>query len=266
MFQCWKSEPASSSLHCHDNPKVYTIHKRTLIKKRELFDAVNSFHIKADYKKDKISPEYQFVYCSSNVRIYMWWTPVALFLIGTILVLCFKIIFDDVYSGKPSANVEYGMLGLDDFNPLDVAYILFPLALSALVVFLYCFRSVLLRLYYNKSTNEFIAVMLRYGIYKKKIHFRPSDVINLEKNQMLGNVLVKGIPMRVTENSFIDTAVYNIFMGYKVSRPREVQPDSEDFRKSLEQIKSRMEKKRTDDFLENYKEKRKQRQQKSTDG
>lgn len=259
-----KKDLANSMVFRNGPHQVFSVPKRTIIKKRELIGANITVHMKPEYKKDKIDPEFEFVYCSENVRLYIWWTPLAIILTATIFILSGKIIVDDIWKGKELENIAIDQLGLDPLNPLQAASVLMPVALSMLVAVLYYFRGILLRLYYNPSTNEFIAVLLKYGTYRQKVYFKPSDVVNLEKIKMRGNILIKGIPVRVSESSFNDIAVYNILMGHSVSRPRQNKlQDKESIMKTLEEVKNKMEKKQTDDFLERYKEKRKLKQRKN---
>ncbi|XP_053402168.1 uncharacterized protein LOC128557815 [Mercenaria mercenaria] len=265
-FLIWKKELAALGSTHIDRHGVFTVPKRTLIKKRQLIGSSGSSHMKPDYKKDKIGPEFEFIYCSSNIQLYFWWTPVIFILIISVLALCGKIVVDKFWYGKELENVEVTRIKwIDTIDPMDSAITASLLMLGILISVLRYLGTVIVRLYYNKSTNEFVAVMLKYGVYRKKVYFKPSDVVRIEKRQLKGNVKIKGIPVTVSEQNFTSTPAYNLFMGYSASRPSVLkdQLDKEDLAKTLETIKEVMEKQRKEEFLEKYKEKRKQRQRKN---
>lgn len=250
----------SAGVNCHP---VFTVSKRNLRKHLAALGGFGTSHLKPQHAKDDISAAFQFVYGSSNTRLFIYWTPAIFIAITVILIICGKTIYDGHMLEKEISDYELTRFQaiVDKLNPMEVAYFLTPVTLLLLFTVCRYVGTVLLRMYFNSSTNEFVAVILRYGLVKKKVHFRHDDVIFLKKFGLKGNVIIKGNHVNVAESNFVNTSVYNIFMGYKIDKPSEykAQMEKEDIVKVLEEMAKRKEKQDLKDFAKKYEEKRKRR-------
>lgn len=244
----------------------FTLQRRTLIRKHELIDKVGSTkYLVPQHKLDNLGPEYEFAYGSSNIKVYKY-SLIPLFIFGlVVVVLCLKVIIESHIYGVNYEPVHVHKM-FESEDPLFASYIMLVLASALLFGSIYCYRYVLLRIYYNESSKEFVAVMLKNGLFTHKVHFKPSDVLHLQQNSVKGNIVIRGYQVSCTDKNFTSTRLYNIFRGYDLSRTGalEDRQESEDLGKIIAVAKKNFQDEQNKQFVDKYQEKRKLKQQKKT--
>lgn len=248
----------STSPKCRSSILVFNIPSRTLIPKYRADDAFGkSSHLRPQFKKDKIPDGYSFSYGTSNINYINYMYPSA-------YVVCFIVIGFGLYSvldyelfGAETKQVSVLEIN-DTIDAKAMAYFCLIVSSLLLVSIFYNTRNSVLRLYYNKSTNDFIAIISKYGFYNTKVHVKPGEVTRLKKMTTRGNVKVQGMTVWCSEENFVNPVEYNLFMGFDKSRQTPVSDDNiEEIRKRIIQ---RTEKNKEEEFLKKYGEKRRKKQ------
>lgn len=209
----------------------------------------------AQHENDDVGQDYEYIFGNHSQQYFIIGMPI---LIGTLL-LSFgavgKNVVDYKILGKPLEKVEI-ITSYSDVNPLHISYVgLSVLSLLAVAVIVLC-KNFMIRMYYNKVTGQYIGIILRYGIYRKKIHFTQNDITELREYSIRGNLLVKGYQVLISEKGFTSLQQYNQFMGYTPDRTSSVQPAK------LLMENSKNEK--ANQFEQHYREKRKLKQASKT--
>lgn len=237
----------------------FPVQKRWLIKKHQLLEARvgGRKHLVPKHKVDGIAPEYEFGWGSSNTNIFQYWLPSIILLGVATLSVCIKIVVDaHVYGKKYEPVLVFEKMQKED--PVYFSYLVLAVGSPVFLYIVFSLRNVLLRLYYNDSSKDFVAVMLRYGLFKHKVHFKASDVTVCKKTKLQGNIEIKGYRVACDEKNFVNPQIFNILMGYDSSRPGHWE-GPKDLEKLIAETKRRIEEDQSKQFIEKYQEKRKQK-------
>lgn len=213
--------------------------------------------MKAQYKGDGIEPGFEFIYASTNLNYYTWGIPACFICVALIFILSGKIVIEQHWFGKEFTKLAMPAL-FDDVDAMPMAYCASIYTFFISILLLRYLRTVLLRLYYNKSSKEYIAVMLKYGLLKNKVYFKSKDV-EMKKVSRKGNVSIKGIHVSCSESGFVSIPAYHTFMGYRQASTGDIQNRQEfvTLDEVLESVAKKIDKERGEKFVEKYKEKRK---------
>lgn len=252
-----------ANIDCHP---VFIVSRRTLRKYAAAIGGFGTSYLKPKNREDKIGKEFELVYGSPNTRWFVWWTPMIYIVMVFTSIICGRTIYHAYWLEEdlPTHSFdEFFSITFDSTNPLTAAYAFLGIQVAVLLTVLIFMRKNLLRLYYNRRTKDFVAVILRYGLYKQKVPFKQSDVKFLDKVSMNGNVTIKGNRLLVCEKNFISTPAYNVFMGYDISRPSEYkkQMENEDLEMAMRKLAKSSETYASDKFVKEYREKRKKRKE-----
>lgn len=218
--------------------------------------------MKAQYKKDKIEPGFKFIYASSNLNYYTWGIPACFICVALIFILSSKIVVEQHWFGKEFTKLVMPSF-FGDIDAMPLAYCASIYSLMIVILLLHYLRTVLLRLYYNKTSKEYIAVMLNYGLHKNKVYFKAKDVVETKVSRK-GNVSIKGNHISCSESGFVSIPAYHTFMGYRSANTGDIQNKKErvTLNEVMASVAKKIDKEQGEKFVEKYKEKRKFKQRK----
>lgn len=164
----------------------------------------------ANFEKDKVPEGYKFVYCKGNITYFTLGIPAFFFAsIFTAAVVVYVYVVTQVQTNKP-VRID------DPYSQSDSLslFILFAAAFlpGLTLLFIILTKNVMLRMYFNESTDKYYAVLLRYGLFRKILNFTSKDVEIRSQPKNLWNVCICGYRMLVQEADFTNIKYFNRFM------------------------------------------------------
>ncbi|KAL4234492.1 hypothetical protein ACF0H5_006137 [Mactra antiquata] len=233
---------------------VFTVPSRSIFR----MPGTDSNKLKPMFKKDGIGSGYTFSYGKRESSFLNYWIPAGYVVAGfSIVFLMYNIIRFDYFGEKSKQRAQIFEFTLSDEKLLTYAALCY--IVTTVLITVIVFSNSLLRMYYNRSSNEFIAVIRKYGLYNTNIIVKPGEVEKLPKYKPRGNVKIKGKLVWWNEKNFTSSKYYNILMGYDISREQPAIDRQSMKSDDIRELKKMIDAKRSEQFVKNYEEKMKQK-------
>ncbi|XP_052817145.1 uncharacterized protein LOC128243409 [Mya arenaria] len=115
-----------------------------------------------------------------------------------------------------------------EFDPVITVTVFAGLGILFGFLHILMFQTNLLRMYYNSRKDAFCAVILKDGLYKRYIEFKPDEVTVLKITQPrvigkspLEHVRVRAEEFELTRDAFMQPRYHKIFYGFKMKIPQQ---------------------------------------------
>ncbi|KAH3778242.1 hypothetical protein DPMN_179697 [Dreissena polymorpha] len=190
---------------------------------RGVFKASQESSFKSQHKQDGVSKDFVMVYSKIYQKCFTLLVPHT-WIVGAVFLSISGYHIWNILDSDPSQQESVDAdpsqqesvsirLGSIPMNPLTVYCVSFALTLIFLVIMAKMTKSIVLRMYYKEEMNEFVAVVLRYGFFRRTIKFSPSDVKHVKLQEFGGTYEVKGEKFDYLHSEFLSVKYLNLFTG-----------------------------------------------------
>ena len=210
-----------------------------------------------EYKRDKVPEGYEFIYCKGNLLYFTIGIPA--FLITTAVVAGVIAYVFAITQGKKEKSKRY-QSPVHQSDSIGMFIVFAAAFLPGLtLLFIKMTKNIMLRIYFNESTNKYYALMLRFGFWRKVLNFAPEEVKVSVKPKNWANISVQGYPMLVHETDFTDMRNFNKFMSSDLNQESEFLRtfEHENMEKLLRKAKEKYGKDSDKEFVRRYIQKKK---------
>ncbi|KAH3774076.1 hypothetical protein DPMN_175447 [Dreissena polymorpha] len=167
---------------------------------------------KSQHKRDGVSKDFVLVFSKTNQNYYTIGIP-CVWILGGVFLAGAGYAIQNILDTDPIQRESVSINNSGPIDPLETICVFSVFTLTFLVGLAKISKSMVLRMYYKEDINKFIAVVLRYGIFRRKINFSPAEIKHKKLQKFSGIYEVKGQQFNALQNEFLNVRYFNIFTG-----------------------------------------------------
>lgn len=172
------------------------------------------------HKKDKVAPGLELIYQQKDEYYVRLFTPAIIAVYTLVAGTAATLALNYFIKGDKPSVIQITNYTVDVKQVLLLSTFIIPIVMFYTVSLL---RNVVSRIYLDPNSGEYVVILMRYGLLKKKLNFTLADIEARPKLTRINraNLRVKGIGLHVSEENFSQIKHYNMLLGYDLDKEAE---------------------------------------------